>query len=65
MNDLVKLKKEAIWEAYTAVSDHPKEDKYIYRWIQIILQSIKKSDSTSKSAAQPGSSSHGDSNSSN
>jgi hypothetical protein len=40
INELVKLKRESIWEAYRVIQCHGKQDKDIYKWIQIILRSL-------------------------
>lgn len=39
-NEIVKLKKEAIWGPYKVVEEHPKEDQHIKRWIAIIIKSL-------------------------
>ena len=36
LNELVKLKKQDIMEAYKVVEAHPVKDQHILRWIQII-----------------------------
>lgn len=40
-NELVKLKRESIWEAYRVIQCHGQQDNHIYRWIQIILRSLQ------------------------
>ena len=40
VNELVKLKREQIWEAYNVIQCHDTADNHIYRWIQIILKSL-------------------------
>jgi len=40
VNEVVKLKKETIWDAYKAIEVHPKADNHIKRWIQIIIKSL-------------------------
>jgi hypothetical protein len=40
MNEIVKLKREAVWEAYSVIKCHDKADRHISRWIQIILNSL-------------------------
>ena len=39
VNELVKLKRETIWNYYEGVESHPENDIYIKRWIDIILKS--------------------------
>ena len=39
-NEIVKLKRESIWEDYKIIQDHSSTDHHIYRWIQIILRSL-------------------------
>lgn len=39
-NEIVKLKKEAIWGPYKVVEAHPKADQHIQRWIAIIIKSL-------------------------
>lgn len=41
INELVKLKRENIMEAYSVIQQHPQPDNHIYRWIQIILKSLQ------------------------
>jgi len=41
VNELVKLKREKIWEAYAVIQYHSQPDNHIQRWIQIILKSLQ------------------------
>lgn len=45
-NELVKLRREGIWEAYSVIQCHNQPDNHIYRWIQIILKSLQTQGST-------------------
>ena len=38
VNELVKLKKNDIWNYYEGIESHPDEDTHIKRWIEIILK---------------------------
>lgn len=40
VNELVKLKKESIWDYYEGVKAHSTPDLYIKKWIEIILASL-------------------------
>jgi cytoskeleton-associated protein 5 len=40
VNELVKLKKEEIWDYYDSVDAHSTQDVYIKKWIEIILMSL-------------------------
>ncbi len=51
-NELVKLKRETIWEAYRVIQLHGQPDNHIYRWIQIILKSLQTSGSTPSGGSQ-------------
>lgn len=42
-NELVKLKRESIWEPYKVIQNHSTADNHIFRWIQIILRSMQSS----------------------
>lgn len=44
INELVKLKREAIWEYYGGVDAHMTQDVYIKKWIEIILMSLSGGD---------------------
>eukprot|EP00826_Nyctotherus_ovalis_P042475 TRINITY_DN4372_c0_g4_i1.p1 TRINITY_DN4372_c0_g4~~TRINITY_DN4372_c0_g4_i1.p1 ORF type:complete len:787 (-),score=237.09 TRINITY_DN4372_c0_g4_i1:184-2481(-) len=47
LNDLVKACKDDIWKYYKeSVEVHPSADRYLNRWINIILDSAKSHDST-------------------
>lgn len=35
--EIVKLKKDKVWESYAAIDQHPKKDIHIKKWIIIIL----------------------------
>lgn len=39
ISELVKVKKESIWDCYNKVGEHQKEDVLIKRWIAIIIKS--------------------------
>lgn len=51
VNELVKLKRESIWEAYRVIQCHGQADNHIYRWIQIILKSLQTQGSTPTGSA--------------
>ena len=40
INELVKLKREAIWEYYAPIQNHARPDVQIKRWINIILNTL-------------------------
>lgn len=40
LNELVKLKKEDIWEAYQVIEEDSQPDKQIFNWINIVLKSV-------------------------
>jgi len=40
INEIVKIKGEGIWDAYTVVEAHPQPDLHLKKWIQIILKSL-------------------------
>lgn len=50
INEVVKIKKEKIWEHYTVVENHTAEDKHLKKWIQVIIRSLPMSPAPS----QPG-----------
>jgi hypothetical protein len=41
VNELVKIKKEQIWESYRIVEIHQLQDNFIQKWITVILKSIQ------------------------
>ena len=41
VNELVKIRKEQIWEAYRIVEVHQLQDNFIQKWITVILKSIQ------------------------
>lgn len=41
MNELVKLRRESIYDAYAVIKCHRKPDVHIYKWIDIILKSLR------------------------
>lgn len=41
INEIVKLKKDAIWDNYNVIQNHPKPDMHLKKWIQIILKSLQ------------------------
>jgi len=53
VNEVVKLKKEEIWESYKLVQDHPKPDLHIKRWITVIIRSLRTSSSAQRSLPAP------------
>jgi len=57
INEVVKLKREAVWEHYVVVENHPAEDKHLRKWIQVILKSLPpapRSEPEAPSVGQPG-----------
>jgi hypothetical protein len=40
VNEVVKLRREAIWQSYSVIENHSSPDNHIKRWIQIILKSL-------------------------
>ena len=40
VNELVKIKRDEIWEYYGGVDAHMTQDVYIKKWIEIILMSL-------------------------
>jgi len=40
VNEVVKLKRDAIWQSYEVIKNHAQPDKHIERWIQIIIKSL-------------------------
>ena len=40
INELVKLKRDAIWDAYQVIDAHAKPDRHVKKWINIILDSL-------------------------
>ena len=55
VNEVVKIERENIWEAYKVVECHGKKDNDIQRWITIILRSFNSTQATMpvQSAAAP------------
>jgi hypothetical protein len=41
VNEVVKLKKESIWDFYSVIEHHSQPDNHIKKWIQIILRSLQ------------------------
>lgn len=41
LNEIVKIKRDSIWDAYTAVKCHSRPDTHIHKWIDIILKSLR------------------------
>lgn len=39
VNEIVKLKGETVWDAYSVIGDHATPDAHIKKWIQIIIKS--------------------------
>ena len=52
INEVVKLKREAVWEHYVVVENHPAEDKHLRKWIQVILKSLPPAARSEPQAAQ-------------
>lgn len=40
INEVVKVKKNQIWDSYKVIEQHPQPDNHIKKWIQIILRSL-------------------------
>lgn len=40
LNELIKIKREAIWEDYAAIKQHPQPDHHIIRWMQVVFKSL-------------------------
>ena len=53
VNELVKQKKEAIWEHYNSVKAHSTQDVYIRKWIGIILMSLSGAQSDQRPQTAP------------
>jgi hypothetical protein len=51
INEMVKIKKETIWEYYESIEAHSTQDVYIKKWIEIILMSLSGSGGASSSSA--------------
>ena len=49
VNEIVKLKRNEIWEYYQVIEQHAKPDNHLQKWIQIILKSLAQSIETSSS----------------
>ena len=43
VNEIVKLKRNEIWEYYQVIEQHPQPDNHLQKWIQIILKSLSQS----------------------
>lgn len=41
INEIVKLKREHIWDYYHIIEQHPQQDHHLQKWIQIILKSLQ------------------------
>lgn len=52
INEVVKLKKNNIWENYKVIEQHSQTDNHIKKWIQIILRSLP-DDSSSPAPPNP------------
>jgi len=50
VNEVVKLKKEGIWDFYEVIENHPKPDNLIKKWIQIIIRSLPSNSSQNHGA---------------
>ena len=48
VNEIVKIKKQSIWDFYGGVDAHTTQDIYIKKWIEIILMSMSGDDHSSK-----------------
>lgn len=53
VNELVKLKKEEIWDYYGGVDAHMTQDLYIKKWIEIILNSLSGGEGASRPQTAP------------
>ena len=40
VNEVVKLRREAIWQSYAVIENHAQADMHIKRWITIIIKSL-------------------------
>lgn len=40
INEIVKLKRNDIWDYYQVIEQHPSPDNHLQKWIQIILKSL-------------------------
>ena len=40
VNEVVKLRREKIWQSYDAVKDHPIPDNHLSKWIAIIIKGL-------------------------
>lgn len=49
VNELVKIKRESIWDFYGGVDAHMSPDIYIKKWIEIILASLSSEEGGSRS----------------
>jgi hypothetical protein len=56
LNEIVKLKRDAVWDSYAVIKCHGKPDSHIHRWIDSILKSLRgvgtSSEGTSTGTAQ-------------
>ena len=48
INELVKIKREEIWDFYGGVDAHSEHDVYIKKWIEIILNSLTGGDGSAR-----------------
>jgi len=49
VNEIVKLKRNEIWEYYQVIEQNPQPDNHLQKWIQIILKSLSQNIETSSS----------------
>jgi hypothetical protein len=49
VNEIVKLKRNEIWEYYQVIEQHPSPDNHLQKWIQIILKSLSQNIETHSS----------------
>lgn len=56
VNELVKIKKDQIWDYYAAINAHSTPDVYIKKWIEIILMSLGDDKPSPSNRSQPDSS---------
>ena len=41
LNEVVKLKRDSMWESYAVIKCHGKQDLHIHKWIDAILKSLR------------------------
>lgn len=53
VNELVKIKREEIWDYYGGVDAHTTQDVYIKKWIEIILMSLSGGEPSQRPSTAP------------